>query len=581
MCRTVGGICGGGATSVHIRNLILASAAALLAPAATASAAPAPILPLSDVQPGMVCTADTVLSGTTISSFTVTVIDVVDQPGEGARILVRASGSAVASTGIAEGFSGSPVYCPAPGGGVANAGAISEGVGDYGNFLALVTPIQQMLGEPVLPPHGTKRLHLPAHELTTPLTISGLAPSLFGVVQQAESRAGRTVLEAPAGGGPTFPVQPLVPGASVAVSYSTGTVSVGAVGTVTYNDAGTVYAFGHPFDGAGRRSLLLQDAYVYGVVPDPIPALPSFKLAVPGHTEGTLTSDTPNGVIGEVGAGPALIPIDVTANDRDTGASIEEDSEAADESGVGYPLGSSLIDLVAPLAIGQAAIDVYNGAPANETGTMCLRVTIRESASPLQFCNRYVGTGAPGSSQTGPPPELATLATTDVTSALGLLDQVQFAQLHVLSVSAVINAWRGLREGTIVAVHAPRRVRAGQTVIVRVVVRLYRAGLVTFPIRLRIPRGAHGRFEITISGPSSPGGSLGSLSSALSSILLGGSGLPPSAPTSIKALRSQFAAIGSYDGLSANLPGRHGEHVYRDPNLLILGTASARVRAVK
>jgi hypothetical protein len=286
-------------------------------------------------------------------------------------------------------------------------------------------------------------------------------------------------------------------------------------------------------------------------------------------------------VIGEVGAVPATIPIDVTAYDRHTGSTIEEDSQVADESGVGYPLGTSLIDTVAPLAVGQAAIDVYDGAPANETGTMCLRVTIRESAAPLQFCNRYVGSGPPGASQLGPP-ELASLAANDVTNALAVLDQVEFAQLHVLTVSAVIDAWRGLRQGTIVTAHAPRRARAGQTVVVRLVVRRYRSGLTTIPIRVRIPPDAHGRITLTISGPApQPGGSgqLGLLGSSLASLLSGsGPPQPPPVPTSIKQLRGEFAAIGTYDGLTANLPGNNGEHIFRDPNLLIYGTASVQLR---
>ena len=45
----------------------------------------------------------------------------------------------------------------------------------------------------------------------------------------------------------------------------------------------------------------------------------SYKLAAPGHTVGTLTSDTPNAVIGEVGPAPTLVPVEVTAHDLDTG----------------------------------------------------------------------------------------------------------------------------------------------------------------------------------------------------------------------------------------------------------------------
>src|SRR6185436_10605247 len=72
-----------------------------------------PITPLSDVHRGLLCTGRTVVQGTTISEFDVEVLDVVaDQDGTGARILVRVSGPAVAASGIASGFSGSPVYCP-------------------------------------------------------------------------------------------------------------------------------------------------------------------------------------------------------------------------------------------------------------------------------------------------------------------------------------------------------------------------------------------------------------------------------------------------------------------------------------
>src|SRR5581483_998643 len=118
--------------SVRLPTLILAVCAGLLFPAASALADGGPIMPLSAVQPGMNCTGRTVVQGTTISSFDVHVISVVQSPGEGPRILVQVSGPAVDPTGVAEGFSGSPVYCPDGFGGQANVGAISEGIGQFG-----------------------------------------------------------------------------------------------------------------------------------------------------------------------------------------------------------------------------------------------------------------------------------------------------------------------------------------------------------------------------------------------------------------------------------------------------------------
>jgi hypothetical protein len=548
----------------------------LAVPVSPAAANGGPILPLSQVQPGMNCTGETVVQGTTISSFNVHVINVVNPPGEGARILISASGPAVDSTGIAEGFSGSPVYCQDSMGTMRNAGAISEGVGDYGNHLALVTPIEQMLGEPVAPPVGAPRLTARRRELMGPLTVGGLSAPMLHVLQQAGQRVGRQVVAAPSDPLGSFPLQPLVPGASVAVSYSSGVVEMGAIGTVTYRDGQTVYAFGHPFDEVGRRSLLLQDGYVYDVINDPNPDFGgSYKLAVPGHTEGTLTSDTPNAVIGEVGTPPGLIPVDVTARDGDTGRVIEEDSQVADETDVGFPLGSSLLDLVAPAAVGQAAIDVYDGAPASESGHMCFTLQIRELRRPLQFCNRYVGT-----SQAGPmaliPPEVAAGAATDVSTALGLLDSEQFARLHVVRVQADIGAVRGLEEGTIVAAHAPTRVRAGHRVKVRLIVRRYRGALTRVSFKLRIPRHARGPLLASIAGAGSqagPPGGPGQLVGVLSLALGGGPPAPGPSVNSIPQLRKAFAGVPSYDGLEVSFDGHRPKRAYRDPALLIGGHA--------
>ena len=109
-------------------------------------------MPLSQIHAGMDCIGETVIQGTTITSFDVHVIDVVQDPVQGPRILVSVSGPAVDTTGIAQGFSGSPVFCLDGTGTMRNAGAISEGIGEYGNKVALVTPIEQMLGEPIKPP---------------------------------------------------------------------------------------------------------------------------------------------------------------------------------------------------------------------------------------------------------------------------------------------------------------------------------------------------------------------------------------------------------------------------------------------
>lgn len=567
--------------------LTIFTLAATILPAGSALG-DAGIMPLSEVQAGMDCTGESVIQGTTISSFGVHVIGIVQAPGAwGTSILVSVSGPAVDRTGVVAGFSGSPVYCPDPSGAMLNAGAISAGIGEYGNKVALVTPIEQMLGEPVKPPSGAPRLRARIRPLLGPLTIGGLSPSLFGLLERAARRAGREVVAAPTGVAGGYPVQQLVPGAAVGVQYSVGTITSGAIGTVTYTSGRTVYAFGHELDGAGRRSLMLSDAYVYYVVADPNPADllgGGYKLAAPGHLLGTLTSDTPAAVIGEVGAPPSLIPIQVTAHDLDRGQTTFEQTQVADENGVGQPLGSSSLDGVAPLAVGQAAIDVYNGAPAAESGRMCLRIFIRGSAQPLGFCKRYVGIGISGGFAFMPP-EVANGASNDVARALGVIDAAQFAALPVTKVQATIEAQRGLSEASIVSASATRARRGGRA-LVRLRARMFRGAIRTVSFRMRVPRSAHGAVLVSIKGPAfapSPAAGEGGPPSALISLLTSSLGGPfgPSAPppSSLEAVRRQIHAIGGYDGLTASFDGGKRVRVYTDPKLLLSGRTTLLLQA--
>src|ERR671914_731509 len=126
------------------RRTFLALGLALLLNGATAQAAE-PIMPLS------------VVRGTEISEFDVEVVEVVaGGPPSATRILIRVSGPAVDSTGVGPGFSGSPVLCDDGSGRRRTAGAISESVGEYGNKVALATPIETMLGARPDAPRGRR-----------------------------------------------------------------------------------------------------------------------------------------------------------------------------------------------------------------------------------------------------------------------------------------------------------------------------------------------------------------------------------------------------------------------------------------
>ncbi len=545
--------------------------------ASFALAAPAwagdPTMPLSAVQPGMQCTGYSVISGTAISSFNVTVLTVVDgDPTEGPRILVQVSGPAVDATGVGPGFSGSPIYCPDGQGTMRVIGAISESIGSYGNKVVLATPIEQILAEPLSPPTGAvsaPALLRAARPLADPLTISGLSPRLLAIVGAAAHRAGRTVLTTPAGPLGSFPPQTLQPGSAFSVGLSSGDVAVGAIGTVTYVNGGTIWGFGHPLDDTGRRSLLLQDAYVYGIIANPNSSTDqqTYKLAAPGHDLGTLSDDANNAVVGQTGALPDLTTLQVIAQDADRGTISSSTSMVADEQAVGLPDGSSALGLVGALAISQAVGNALDGQPAKESGRMCVKIGLRESIQPLGFCNRYVVDAPTGMSQSaassGSLIGLVNEAANDLASATALLDAYRFGPIHVSSVSVFIKVRRGLRQGYLLAAELPARVRRGQLVRVRLLVHDVAGGLRMISARLRVPRSlAPGRhlFTFTGSGEDAPATGQNLLTLLLGAVTSGSSGAPGGdpGPQSIDDLAAAVNGIERFDGITVTVGPRLG-----------------------
>src|SRR4051794_11667568 len=190
--------------------------------AAPAAHAADPIMPLSEVKQGMRCTGLSVVKGTEISSFNVDIVDVIaaETGLSGPRILIRVSGPAVDETGIGPGFSGSPLYCDGR-----NAGAISEGLGEYGNEVALATPIEDMIRdrppEPVRGARHDRALLAAARPLGTPLTVSGLTGRAAELVKEAAHRAHRPLFVGPAGPPGGYHPPPPPPRAARAATIST------------------------------------------------------------------------------------------------------------------------------------------------------------------------------------------------------------------------------------------------------------------------------------------------------------------------------------------------------------------------
>jgi hypothetical protein len=559
--------------SARMRRPLLAAIAAVLAAPVCAQAA-APIMPLADVQTGAHCTGLTVVRGTDVSRFDVDVLDVIgaERP-QTARILVRVSGPAVDATGVGPGFSGSPVLCPGADGTDRTIGAISETIGEFGGHTVLVTPIEAMLAQPPEPSAALPAVP-GARTLAAPLTIAGLRPSLAASFTRAARNAGHVLISSPAGARVTFAPVALVPGSAAVVGVTAGDISIGALGTVSYVDGPNVWMFGHPMDSAGRRSLFLQDAFVHAVINNPIavPDVSTYKLSSPGNDVGMITSDGPSAVVGRVGAPPPSFPLRVTARDLSTGRVTSNLTRIADEGDVGLPTGISPLSLAGTAAVAEAAATVLAGAPARQTGDMCVTVTLRELRAPLRFCNRYAVDGQV-------PNALAGAAVGDMAAAVAVLDAYRFGTLHPTAVEVGLRARAGLDQAFITGATAAPRVRRGR--MLRVLLHLRHIGtgarstrMVRVRVPLDTPRGAR---TLRLTGAAADIGSNPDDPGDLSVVFDDEATGEDPGPASLDALRTAFARLGRSDGITARLGAGGKREVYHDPRLRITGQARVPV----
>jgi hypothetical protein len=541
-------------------------------------------MPLSEVRSGMRCTGLTVVRGTEISSFDVEVIDVIaDDPATGGpRILIRASGPAIDATGLGPGFSGSPILC-----GGRNAGAVSEGIGAYGNHVVLATPIEEILTARPAPTPATARraprLARAARPLLGPLTVGGLSSRTRQLVARAARRAGRVVLAAPPGPVGGFPAVELRPGAAVSAAISTGDISLSAVGTVAYRDGDQIYAFAHGLDGVGRRALFLQDSYVFGVIGNPlgVPEIGAitFKLTSSGgHALGSFTNDALSGVGGRLGAEPPSLPLRVTARERG-GGSLTLHSRLADERE--YGLGAGL-SLVAPLAAGTALDRVLRSFEPT-TLTMCLRLRVRELRRPMGFCNAYFD---------------AFDAVLDVGRAGGLVDGFDFAPLHVRGAAVSLAARRGVVDEVLVSADPVGRARPGARLPVRVTLQRRGGGRRTVTVRVPVPGDLRpGRRTLVLSGNGFPEDS-GFVIELIEGELGGSSGLgrartraaragptparsAQSQPRTVRRLARRIAALRRPLGIEARFGREDRKVVLRSDDVRFDGRLKVRLRVLR
>ena len=328
--------------------------------------AASPVMPVSEVKPGMVGLGRTVFAGTAVEEFKAHILGVLENAMGPNRnlILARLEGGPLATTGVIAGMSGSPVTIDGR-----LVGAVSYSLGTFSREpIAGITPIDEMVDatrSTSRRPVGTRaraELSLPLSSaslsatlqqvfartspfaqspgdvrfagvstgalggaelgamlrpIATPLVMGGFRGEVADLVSSGFASSGFAPMTT--GGASTIApsTAPLGPGDAVGVGLVSGDLVLGGTGTVTSVDGARVYAFGHPFYNLGPTTFPMTRAWIHTLLPS---LMSSSKLGSLGEVIGTFDQDRATAIAGTLGAAPPMLPITLVL-DTDRGPS--------------------------------------------------------------------------------------------------------------------------------------------------------------------------------------------------------------------------------------------------------------------
>ncbi|HYL68657.1 MAG TPA: SpoIVB peptidase S55 domain-containing protein [Candidatus Limnocylindria bacterium] len=462
------------------------------------------IYPLSQVKPGMKGVAYTIFEGDQIEKMDLVVIGVLHNAFGPKQdiILIQLTGEKVERTGVVAGMSGSPVYFEGK-----LAGAISLKLGIFTkDAIGGVTPIENMLdaensSAPAVTPGSEKssaglaplqeRVAIPENlvrqtsastgqflvPIETPLISSGLYPETLARFSKEFSAWGMAAM---AGG--TSAASPddakLQPGDMVGIDLIRGDLTISPGCTVTTVVGDRILACGHPVFGLGSVAMPLTRGHVLTTLSS---SLASTKIMSDGGTIGTLTQDRHTAVMGKLGAGPPMIPMEVELVTPITKKNFHFEVIESPQ--------------LTPLLV---ALATFNGIVANpaygEGFTMRLEGTIAlKDHTPVRLENLFAPVDAPNA--TGISIALSVQgAFARIYSNPYELPKVEKINLRVTALSQrrlamIDSAWIEKNE-----------VSPGETVAVKVLLRPYRGAPFIQEIPITIPpQSARGTLQLVVS----------------------------------------------------------------------------------
>jgi hypothetical protein len=306
---------------------------------------------VDEVRPGMIGVGRTIFEGAEQEEFRAHIIGVLKNvigPGRD-LVLARLEGGPLATTGVMQGMSGSPVFIDGK-----LLGAVSYSLGSFPREpIAGITPIAEMIDavdttaprvngrdldvswpatvDEVFAALGrvAARASAPLGALAAgasvvgPAALADLAPRLrpigaamvysgFDPVLDQQLRRALTAGapgQAARGTAANAPPGALKPGDPVGMSLIRGDMEMGATGTVTHVDGDRVYAFGHPFMNLGPTEMAMTEAHILTYLPS---LDTSMKISSMGQVIGTMGQDRATAVGGVLGLRPEELEVRLT-----------------------------------------------------------------------------------------------------------------------------------------------------------------------------------------------------------------------------------------------------------------------------
>ena len=466
-------------------------------------------MPLSQIQPGMKGVAYTIFEGDRIEKIDLVVLGTLHNalgPKQDV-ILVQLIGEKVEHTGVVAGMSGSPVYFDGK-----LAGALSLKLGVFTKeAIGGVTPIENMLDVekaaafPATPIPGAtptkpasiaeERIALPesyARQLSvptsagsgqflvpieTPLVSTGLYPETIAQFGKQLSAWGMTMM---AGGtaAPSPEDAQIKPGDMVGMELIRGDLSIAPGCTVTTVVGDRVLACGHPIFGFGAVALPLTRGHVILTLAS---SMASTKIMSTGGLIGTLTQDRLTAVMGKLGAGPPMIPLDVhlvtPSGEKNFHFEVIESPQ------------------LTPLLVALATFNGIVASPAyGEGSTLAMDGSIMiKGHSPVRLEDLFAPADVPV--PTG------FFVATSVQSAFARIYSNPYELPHVEQIQIRVTTMPERRIATIDNAWVEKsEVRPGETVAVKVQLRPYRGASFIQEIPVTIPaQSARGTLQLVVS----------------------------------------------------------------------------------